>query len=310
VTLFDVVNGLEVRKLMPPAAFSSASLPPTVTFAPDSRSLLKFDGELRVIEMATLGERIRLPREPAGSLSTLAWSDNGRLVARAQSDGLVTVFDIVQGRELFRRFTGQGIVHSLAISRDGRKLATGGANTTILVWDLPESSTMRSTLADETAWRDLEEFDAERAFRAITHLASQPTETIRLFKDRLKTRPPVDPKRIDQLIKDLDDDSYAVREKAGEELAEIGALAEEALKIAVKNSSFEVKRRSEDLLRKIKGGSSLAPDRLREQRAVEVLECIGTPEARKMLRKVLEGKLDSTLERAIKGSLERLGESS
>jgi WD40 repeat protein len=305
VTLFDVKTAAEVRKLMPIAGTSNS---PVIAFAPDGRSLLKFDGEFRVIETATGGERMRLPRDGVVSFSQLAWSDNGRLVARALYDGMVSVHDTFTGRELFRRNTGQGAVGALAFSRDGRKLATGGANTTIMVWSLPMLETPRPALDETTAWRDLEDNDSGRAFRAIAHLCSHPSEAIRLFKVRLKPRPPVDAKRIDSLIRDLDDDAYAVREKASEELAEIGHLAEEALKKATKSSSLEVRRRADHLLRKIKGAANIAPDRLRARRAVEVLERIGSPAAALVLRNMLKMKLDANLEASIRDSLGRLGQ--
>jgi WD40 repeat protein len=307
VTLFDVSTGAEIRKL---AALTSPNNygTPAITFSPDSRSLLKFDnGELRVIETASGGERLQLPREAITYYSQLVWSDNGRLVARAQSDGWVMVYDTFTGRELFRRQTGQGAIYGLAFSRDGRKLATGGANTTALIWTLPLPGLPRAYPDDETAWRDLEDLDASRAFKAIAHLSSQPTSALKLFQTRLKPRPPVDAKRIDQLIKELDDESYAVRERASEELGEVGSLAEAALKVAARRGSLEVQHRARDLLRRLKGSGSIAPERLRARRAVEVLERIGTPAARRVLENMLKMKLDATLEASIKGCLERMG---
>jgi WD40 repeat protein len=308
VTLFDVVEGTEVRKLMPVVTPGrSYYATSTVTFAPDGRSLVKFDGELRVIETATGGQRLQLPHDVAVAPSQLAWSDNGRLVARAQTDGVVTVHDTHTGKEVLRKHTGQGAVYALAFSPDGRRLASGGANTTILVWQVPEAPAVRPTLEEEAAWRALEDSDASRAFAALAFLASQPEDTLRLFKARLKPRPPADAKRIDKLVQDLDDDAPAVRDKASEELAEIGLPAQEALKKAEKSGSLEVRRRAEDLLRKLKGGSGVAPERLRAQRAVEVLERIGTPAAVAALKGMLRGKLDAALEASIRGSLRRLG---
>src|SRR5262249_37554733 len=68
----------------------------------------------------------------------------------------------------------------------------------------------------------------------------------------------------------------------------------------------EVKQRAEDLLRKRKGARGW-PGSAAAQRAVEVLEKIGTPLAKKLLRGLLERKIDAPLEEVIKGSLERLG---
>jgi WD40 repeat protein len=306
VTLFDVSTATEVRKLPPVGTNNPGSL--IVSFAPDSRSLVKYDGELRVIETSTGGERARLPREPGAFFHQVAWSRNGRLIARAQADGVVAVHDTFTGQELFRRHTGQGSVYSVAFSPDGRRLATGGANTTILVWSLPEPMLPRLIPDETVAWADLANRDAGRAYQAIAYLSSHPAEAVRLFQAHLRPRPPVDAKRIDKLIEELDDDRFAVREKASEELGEMGPLAEAALKKATRNASLEVRRRAQDLLRKLGEGASVAPERLRARRAVEVLERIGTPAARDLLRNLLKKKLDSHLESSIQGSLERLGQ--
>src|SRR5262249_14160372 len=107
--------------------------------------------------------------------------------------------------------------------------------------------------------------------------------------------------------KELDDEEYRVRERASEELTEIGLLAREALEAAAKRGSLEVQYRARDLLRHLKGTSNLAPERLRARRAVEVLERVGTPAACEVLPNMLQLRLDAGLEPSIKDSLERLG---
>src|SRR5262249_39292288 len=130
-----------------------------------------------------------------------------------------------------------------------------------------------------------------------------------LIRARLKPRPPADAKRIAQLIKELDDDAFAVRENASQELAEIGQPALEALKAAAKGPSLEVRRRAQDLLRK-NPRRGHAPPRLRALRAIEVLERIGTPAAGALLKKLLEGKCDPELAESIRASLARLEQGS
>jgi WD40 repeat protein len=302
--LFDAGSATALRKLMPPSPQAGV---PAVTFAPDGRSLLVHDGDFRLIEVLGGGERLRLPRESFPAINRIAWSADGRLGARAQGDGVVVVHDTFTGRELFRRDTGQGALYALAFSRDGRKLATGGASTTLLVWQLPAPQKPRLDLDEKQAWNDLEDNDAGRVFRAMVFLLGQPGDTVKLIGARLRPRPPADPRRIDQLIKDLDDDAFAVREKASRDLAEMGPLAVAALKKAAKSGSLEVRRRAQDLLRKLQGGG-IAPDRLRAFRAVEVLDRIGTPAARVVLKNLLAGKLDPALEASIRASLRRLAE--
>jgi WD40 repeat protein len=315
VTLFNVFTGLETRRLMPGPGPIRYYGSPMILFSPDSQVLLVFDGDLRVVETASGSERVRLPRRTSGSPSQLAWSEDGRLVACGESDGQVVVYDTYTGREVLRRNGGQGAVNSLAFSRDGRKLASGGANTTALVWEVPVPGRPErlAGLDDDGAWRDLEDFDAARAFRAMTHLIASPADAVRLMKARLKPPPPADPARIKRLIADLDGDSYEVREKASADLAELGLAAEEALKAALASPSPEVQRRAKHLMRRLEGPNGVGPDRLRARRAVEVLERIGTGEARGVLQGLLDRTkqpLDPLLENAIRASLERMSKGS
>jgi hypothetical protein len=272
--------------------------------------LLLFDGLHRVVETVSGADRMHFSHEGGGAFALAVWSPDGRLFARGLSDGTVMVFDIASGRELLRRNGGQGSLVSLAFSRDGRKLATSGQDTTVLVWSVPAPGPLPRVpgLKTETAWRELQSSDAHRAFRAMNHLVGSPEEVLKLVKERLKPRPPADANKIARLIEGLDSDVFAEREQASRDLEEIGPPAEEALKKATQSPSVEVKRRAEDLLRKLRGGSGVAPDRLQAQRAVEVLERIGTAEARKALEALLKARLDSALEGSIKGALERLGE--
>jgi len=316
ITVFDVPSGEQIKKVAGeanPNGYYYGS--PTVYFSNDSRGLLTFDqnGEGKLLEVLTGSARLVMPRDQPGGYSSpnaIVWSRDNRLVARSSYDGTVTVMDAMTGKELMRRQTGQGAVSGLAFSKDGRKLATGGANTTVMVWDVPAPSrpTLGGSLDEKTAWRDLEDADAGKAYRAMAFLYSAPNTTIKLFKANLKPRQPANPSRIVQLIKDLDDDKYMTREKASDELGELGVLAEEALKKASKGDSLEVRRRAQDLLRRLKGGTGVAPERLRAYRAVEVLEMIGTPAAKDVLKEVLKSKVDKALEESVKETLARLGE--
>ena len=64
-------------------------------------------------------------------------------------------------------------------------------------------------------------------------------------------------------------------------------------------------RRIEELLKKIEDGA-VSGERLREVRALEVLEGLGTPEARKLLEELAKGAADAALTQEAKASLERL----
>jgi hypothetical protein len=168
-----------------------------------------------------------------------------------------------------------------------------------------------ATLKPEEAasfWQALADTNAVRANRALAGLAAAPAQALPLIKNRFRaTRTRIDPKRLARLIADLDDDVFKVREKAMRELAEAGSDAADALRKALANDpSVEAKGRIEGLLKRLdKGGSS---EHLRHLRAIEVLERIGTPPAKDMLRELARKPLPEELDEEIHASLQRMGE--
>jgi hypothetical protein len=55
-----------------------------------------------------------------------------------------------------------------------------------------------------------------------------------------------------------------------------------------------------------KGSGSVAADQIRESRALEVLELIGTPEAKQLLETLAKGPEDAPFTRECKAALARL----
>jgi HEAT repeat protein len=111
----------------------------------------------------------------------------------------------------------------------------------------------------------------------------------------------VPPQVVARLIADLDADDYKTRQKARGELEKLEEECEPALREALaKQPSVETRRSLQGLLFKLEevrnGGRPPSKDMLRGVRAVEVLEQIGTPDA----RRVLQG-----LSRSAPGGLQR-----
>ena len=96
-----------------------------------------------------------------------------------------------------------------------------------------------------------------------------------------------------------------MRQKAVDQLANLGELAEAALKKELQDKlSQEKRRRIEILLEGFQQGPTGM--RLRNIRAVEVLEHIGTAEARDLLRKLAAGSPAAKLTQEAKSSVKRL----
>jgi hypothetical protein len=104
---------------------------------------------------------------------------------------------------------------------------------------------------------------------------------------------------------ELDDDAFAVREKAMAELEKLGRRAESALrKTLVKPPSVEVQRRVERLLEKMDENRP-TPEHLRSVRSLEVLEHIGTSAAQQLVQTLAKGARDGWLTQEAKAILER-----
>jgi hypothetical protein len=159
-----------------------------------------------------------------------------------------------------------------------------------------------------SCWADLASDDAERAYQALWAFVAAPGQAVPFLRERLHAVAPVEAQGIARRIAELDSDEFAVREKAMDELDKLGQLAESALRTALANHpSPELRRRAKALLARIKAATrSLAPERLRALRSVEVLERIGTVEARQVLKTLASGAPEAELTRDSKASLDRL----
>jgi hypothetical protein len=78
------------------------------------------------------------------SINRLAFSADGRFLVAAKDFGRVAVWDLSKRDFLCAVDTGQGIVRAVAISADGKVLATGGERGAELkLWSLPEGRLIR-----------------------------------------------------------------------------------------------------------------------------------------------------------------------
>jgi hypothetical protein len=157
----------------------------------------------------------------------------------------------------------------------------------------------------ERWWADLASTDGARAYRAMGQRATAPQRSVSFLDGHLRPVTGLPRRQVSQLIADLDSERYAVREKAQQELEKLQDLAEQELREALSGGPpLEVHRRIDRLLEQLDLLQS--PERLRALRAIEVLEQIGTPKARQVLRRLANGAPEAQLTREAKASLERL----
>jgi RNA polymerase sigma factor (sigma-70 family) len=310
LALWDLQKGKEVRRLQGPPRSLSA-----ITFSPDGKYLaVAFYSDPRAIvvwEVAT-GRKVSECKGGHDTFHALAFSPDGKTLASDGGDGTVRLWEVVTGRER-RCFRGhQGWVLSLAFSPDGSRLVSGGDDTLGLVWDMRGSGQPGRTAVGDLAaaelpalWADLASPDAARADRAALRLAANPGQALALLRERVRPVPGVSPQRLARLIADLDSDHFPVRQQATRELEGLADVAKPALLQARQAGlSLEVRRQAERLLEKLVVAQS--PERLRQYRAIEVMEGMATPAARRLLEELAGGAPGALLTREAKASLERL----
>jgi WD40 repeat protein len=299
-----------------------------LVFAPRGRQLLIVaSNNARLWDLAGNREIRRFDASSALDTFAAAFSPDGKLLALA-GQGEFSLWDTATGQEVARvgRRPGtaaqtlapgvgqQGTITALVFSPDGKRLISGAADTTALVWDvaflLREGQRRRadpSLKQLERLWTDLGGADAEKAYRAIWSLADAKKGAVPFLAERLRPAPRVDNKRIAQLVADLDSKRFGVRQRATKELDRLGEMAEPELKKVLDGApGLELQRRVEQLLDKL-AGPVTDPERLRALRAVEVLEQTSTPEARKVLAVLAGGAPQARLTREAQAALERLG---
>jgi WD40 repeat protein len=260
------------------------------------------------------GKLISMIKTEHPFFSLFAFSRDGRMLATAHKDA-IRIWKVSTGKELFcikrpenlHSFNEFAFVVSLAFLPDGKSLATGMMDSTVLVWDL--SAIAKEVVPDldaktlATLWSDLSE-EPPRAYQAIWALGDSPKQALPFLKERLKPVEEVDPKQIRQLLADLDSDQFASREKAAKELAKLGERIHPALrKVLEGQPSEEVRTRLKAILEEPAVPSG---ETLRTLRAIQVLERIGTDEAREVLKKLAAGAEGARETQEAKETLARL----
>jgi WD40 repeat protein len=256
-----------------------------------------------------------------GSISPLAFSPDGRLLATidAVGDGGLRIWDVATGQQLFRRAWPDDAVHhpgwspadSLAFYPDGRRLATGMCDGTVLVWDLAPETWPKTDVVQhpdrkqlDAAWADLAG-EGRKGHRAIYTLAASPKQALPFLAEHVRPAPAVDTMKVAKLLADLDSEQFAVREQAAKELTGMGSQIEPALqRILESKPSLEVRQRIHAIQESLRGVPPAAT--LRTLRAIRVLEAIGTAEARQLLRNLAGGAAVARETREATASLARL----
>jgi RNA polymerase sigma factor (sigma-70 family) len=301
--------------------------------SPDNRMLALDlgDGSVALWEMATGKERRILRAHPAaknsangpfpdidlpalGSMTTttVAFSPDGRLLAHAAAGEPLRLWDIDTGKALTEFKGHQGLISALAFAPDGRTLVSGSWDTTALVWDVKDfgksARPLRELEAADLArvWSDLTCDDAAKAWDAICALTSSARQAIGLVRENVKRAPALDAGHVQELLSQLDAGKYKERQQAVADLVKLGDRVVPALEqVLAGNPTLERRRRSEELLDRLTS-QPLPASQIMALRAVELLERLGTPEARELLQTLASGAPGALVTTEAQGALGRL----
>jgi RNA polymerase sigma factor (sigma-70 family) len=260
----------------------------TVAFSPNGKWVTTGDGRnaVKFWEAAT-GAFVRQLEGPGGTIRDVAFSPDGRLLACSGDTHDVFLYEIATGT-VVRTLTGHGgLVWKLAFSPDGQTLITGSFDATALVWDITGRGFVKKRAAPlsdadlEHLWDAMGEAKGNEAYSAVWEMIHSPKQAVPFLDKKLHPGPLPDAKTMSRLLANLDDDKFAVREKASAALAALGKAVEPDLKEALAmKGSVEVQERLAALLKKL----GQADDRLRGLRVITVLEYAAAPDALELMK--------------------------
>jgi WD40 repeat protein len=324
---------VSARDQAPVRAYDAATgkeLPRPGQSLPDEPIALSAGGRLQSrVNSAVVRDAAVRTAEP-GTLLGLRWqpgerglaiSSDGRLAASGHDRGAaLSVWELATGKEVLtlRGEDRDEPFSPLAFAPDGTRLVTASREGTLLVWRLTPGGAGRADDEPEWLWKELAGDDAAAAYRAGWALSEPRQKAVDFFRRRLRPARKPDPEApVRKLIADLDSAEFAVREAASKQLQAFRPEADALLRNTLAGTaSLEVRRRIERMLN-VPAPPPKPPvppgivvgEALRTVRAIQVLERIGTPEAREVLRTLAGGFPEARETQEAKGSLVRLATS-
>jgi len=308
------VNSANVKLRLPPIGSA-----PTAAAFSNNGELMAASGRgsetIAVYQLSGAPRRFDLNGHDA-QVHALTFSPDGRFLASASWDRTICIWDTLT-------WTVAGVlkghtanVVTVAFSPDSQFIASGASapDSSTILWSLRKSilkteltSAEMSAIGFETFWTSLQNEDARDALGSVGVLASAPEFSLPHLREKLKILvTSATEEEIAQLILDLDNDDFRVREAATDRLTELRPAVDKQLKAAMKNASIEAQFRLERaLLSKLPGEVLETEDHRRLLRVIHALELMNES-GKELLQAFVNSHPNKEIAAAAKFSLERL----
>lgn len=248
------------------------------------------------------GRRLMAWTQDVGAADAVSLAADNRSLLAGSSTGQLALLEVATGGERVS-FEQGGRVLSAALHPDGTRAVSSSHGAPVYVWNLLGEPGRWDAAKSDAVWADLASTDAKTAFAAIRKLRANPADAVAFLKDRVKVPTQPTDETVSGWLKGLDAPAFADRERAERALAEAADLIRPKLEAARKGASAEAGPR---LDRALKAADTLTPEKLRQVRACEVLEGIGSADAVRVLRAWAAGPAGARLTAEATESLGRL----
>jgi hypothetical protein len=177
------------------------------------------------------------------------------------------------------------------------------------VWDTSYAALEKpAARASDRLWADIAKPEWPLAGPALAALAAKPDAFVPLVRELLPaaTKADLDVEAIAKWVEQLDDQVFAVRDRASTELTRLGRESLPLLREHLaRATSAERKTRLRQAIDRV-GTSTVPSAHLRERRAVALLEQLHSPGSQTELDRLVKGHPEALLTREAKAALERL----
>gem|GEM_PF-5339302 len=232
----------------------------------------------------------------------LAFSPDGRYLFYGGTDACVHVLEIASGKTAMSFPREAATISSLAISPNGRWLASGAAKGRLAIWNLQWATPRKegsATTPEAFAklWNDLGSEDAVLAYGAMCRLIQQGDPAVEQLRLQMT---PLESTAFSRLLKELDSEDAGVRDSAQSRLKGLGLGVLAQVKAAQSSVPAEVRRRFSELLSSYDAGEELLitrPEALRILRTMTILERIGSDRSDELLREIAKMPIPVRLQR-------------